>query len=60
MSRKSQVITSVATVLASLLVLAVTMPKGGDGMAHAGESGRPENVQGGRRATGPAAKPRAF
>jgi hypothetical protein len=37
MPRKSHAITSVATVLASLLVLAVAVPRGGNGLAHAGD-----------------------
>jgi hypothetical protein len=38
MPRKSHVIASVAIVLASLLALAVTVPNGGNGLAHAGEN----------------------
>jgi hypothetical protein len=40
MPRKSYMLTSVATVLASLIVLAATLPNGRDGMAEAGEAPR--------------------
>ena len=46
MPRKSYMLTSVATVLASLLVLAATLPNGRDGSAVAGEAPRLDDQHG--------------